>query len=236
VRLSCSALLGLPSARFRLKGLYPGYPDFRLRTVSSACWPCLLLQPFATTMALTPAARHLGLQVSPLISRILPNVAPPTTWVARMSFYLPKQRIRCVSGFAFSQPARRHYPAESSSLYCAPPVRLQLLPTPPRGDAVTFGYRALAYPDTDSHRAVCAPSRAHWELRPRSEGIKPTSAPPWSSAPPSLRPGSQSPARPGLRRRRARRRGASPRHAGCRPAPGTSTSRFAMPAAPAPIA
>ncbi len=33
-------------------------------------------------------------------------------------------------------------PAESSSLSCGPPVRLQLLSTPPRSDAVTFGYRA----------------------------------------------------------------------------------------------
>ena len=37
-------------------------------------------------MALTPAARHLGLQVSPLISLRFPNVPPPTTRVARMSF------------------------------------------------------------------------------------------------------------------------------------------------------
>ena len=45
---------------------------------------------------------------------------------------------------------------------CGPPVRFRLLPTPPRSDAVTFSYGDLAYPDTDSHRAVCAPSRAHW--------------------------------------------------------------------------
>ena len=63
-------------------------------------WPCLLWQPIATTMALTAAARHLRPQLSPLISRTLPSVAPPTTWVARMSFYPPKQRMRCVSGFA----------------------------------------------------------------------------------------------------------------------------------------
>jgi len=56
-------------------------------------------------------------------------------------------------------------PAESSSLSCGPPVRLQLLSTPPRSDAVTFGYRVLAYPGTDSHRAGVAPSRAH-SLRP----------------------------------------------------------------------
>ncbi len=27
--------------------------------------------------------------------------------------------------------------------------------------SVTFSYRVLAYPDTDFHRAVCTPSRAH---------------------------------------------------------------------------
>ena len=55
--------------------------------------------------------------------------------------------------------------AETSSLYCGPPVRLQLLSTPPHSDAVTFDYRALAYPDTDLHHADIAPSRAHWEWR-----------------------------------------------------------------------
>lgn len=53
------------------------------------------------------------------------------------------------------------HPAESSSFSCGPPVRLQLLSTPPRDDAVTFDYRALAYPDADLHRANVAPSRAH---------------------------------------------------------------------------
>jgi hypothetical protein len=53
------------------------------------------------------------------------------------------------------------HPAESSSLYCRLPVRFRLLSTQLRSSAVTFGYRALAYPDTDLHRAVCAPSRTH---------------------------------------------------------------------------
>src|SRR5699024_1311603 len=53
---------------------------------------------------------------------------------------------------------------ESSSSSCGPPVRFKLLATPPHDDAGTFNYRALAYPDTDFHRAVCAPSWAHWEL------------------------------------------------------------------------
>jgi len=44
---------------------------------------------------------------------------------------------------------------------CGPPVRFRLLSTPPHDDAVTFSYGVLAYSDTDLHRAVCAPSRAH---------------------------------------------------------------------------
>ena len=60
--------------------------------------------------------------------------------------------------------------AESSSLYCGPPVRLRLLSTPPHGDAVTFDYRALAYPDTDFHCANVAPSRAHNSRLPALDG------------------------------------------------------------------
>ncbi|MFY9259740.1 MAG: hypothetical protein WAO71_04445, partial [Gallionella sp.] len=52
-------------------------------------------------------------------------------------------------------------PAESSSLYYGLPVRLRLLSTPPRDDAVIFSYGVLAYSDTDFHHAVCAPSQAH---------------------------------------------------------------------------
>ena len=51
--------------------------------------------------------------------------------------------------------------AESSSLSCRPIFHLQLLPTPPHGDAVTFGYGAVVYSDTDLHRADKAPSWAH---------------------------------------------------------------------------
>jgi len=40
------------------------------------------------------------------------------------------------------------------------------LSTPPRDDAVTFGYGVLAYPDTDFHRADVTPLRAHSSPRP----------------------------------------------------------------------
>jgi hypothetical protein len=60
-----------------------------------------------------------------------------------------------------NEQARRSTPAESSSFTYGPTVRLRLLPTPLRADAVTFSYGAVAYSDTDFHRANVAPSRAH---------------------------------------------------------------------------
>jgi len=51
--------------------------------------------------------------------------------------------------------------AESSSSSCGPTLRLWLFPTPPHDDAVTFGYGALVFSDTDSHRADITPSWAH---------------------------------------------------------------------------
>ena len=44
-------------------------------------------------------------------------------------------------GFTFPQQARQLWKAESSSLSYGWTVRLLLLPTPPHGDAVAFGYR-----------------------------------------------------------------------------------------------
>jgi hypothetical protein len=44
-------------------------------------------------------------------------------------------------GFAISQQARQHWQAESSSSAYGWIVRLLLLPTPPYGDAVAFGFR-----------------------------------------------------------------------------------------------
>src|SRR5262245_8850935 len=60
-----------------------------------------------------------------------------------------------------NEQARRSTPAESSSFTYGPTFRLQLLSTSLRADAVTFGYGAVAYSDTDFHRANVAPSQAH---------------------------------------------------------------------------
>ena len=53
-----------------------------------------------------------------------------------------------------------HY-AESSSSSYGPTVRFRLLSTPPRGDAVTFGYGVVAHSDADFHRVDLATSRSH---------------------------------------------------------------------------
>ena len=60
-----------------------------------------------------------------------------------------------------NKQARRSTPAESSSFTYGPTFRLRLLSTLPHDNAVTFGYGAVAYSDTDFHRANVAPSRAH---------------------------------------------------------------------------
>ena len=63
-----------------------------------------------TVKALTPASRHHGRQVSPLVSPHLPNVPPPTTRCAPVSLYTPTQRTGRVSDFALNEQARRHTP------------------------------------------------------------------------------------------------------------------------------
>ena len=59
------------------------------------------------------------------------------------------------------------YSAETGSLSYRPTVRFQLLPTPPRDDAVTFSYGAVANSDRDSHPASSTPSRAYTQQRAR---------------------------------------------------------------------
>ena len=78
-----------------------------------------------------------------------------------IALHAKPQRTGRVSGFALREEARRHIPPKRVRYPAHCQFALRLLPTPLHSDAVTFGYRVLAYPDTDSHRAVCAPSRAH---------------------------------------------------------------------------
>jgi len=89
------------------------------------------------------------------------DVPPPTTRTARSSLYQPTSAWPVTSRLRLLLDSSSPLHAESSSSAYGPPVRLRLLSTPHRCDAVTFSYGALAYPDTDFHRAVCVRLRAH---------------------------------------------------------------------------
>ena len=102
----------------------------------------------------------------PLTSPYLPIVPSPTTPCAPTPLCPPRGRCattayRTASGLRHGIAGSPQHYAESSSSSYGPTVRLRLLPTPPPGDAVTFGYGAVACSDTDLHRADLAPSRAH---------------------------------------------------------------------------
>ena len=73
----------------------------------------------------------------------------------------PRQRIGLLPGFAEGTAGSLRHSAESSSSSYGPTVRLRVLSTAPRSDAVTLGYGAVAHSDTDFHRVGLAPSRAH---------------------------------------------------------------------------
>ena len=137
------------SSRFR-RG---GRPQRFGGQVSPPSAMTLTVQCLGTMKALTPASVHLGQRVSPLTATYLPNVPSPTTRCAQPSLCPPPQRDWFLPGFALIQQARRHTPPKRVRLYYGPSVRLRLLPTPPRSDAVSFGFGAVASPDADSHRA-----------------------------------------------------------------------------------
>ena len=111
--------------------------------------------------ALTPASPHLGQQVSPLTPLCLPDIPPPTTSCAQPSLYPSPAARLAIPGFTVEPPARRNISAESGSLTCGLPVRLRLLSTPPRSDAVTFSYRAVTNSGADFHHANKASLRTH---------------------------------------------------------------------------
>ena len=103
---------GCPLQRLGTRGRTPGY--FKLsfgNRFQFVFGLVLLLQPIGTTMALTPASRHLRRQVSPLISLHLPDVPPPiTSCNPGIALHAISQRTGRVSDFAVSTQARHHTP------------------------------------------------------------------------------------------------------------------------------
>jgi hypothetical protein len=120
--------------------------DFRRLGTMKALTPAPLITPSAGLPAYltTPSCRSVSNHA------VCSDTALSTT-----------SACRTTSGLRLSIAGSPQHNAESSSLSYGPTFRLRLLSTPPRGDAVTFGYGAVAYSGTDFHRANVAPSRAH---------------------------------------------------------------------------
>ena len=114
----------------------------------------------STVKALTPVPVHFKGRSPRLTSPYLPIVPSPTTQCAPIPLSTTTA-YRATSGLRHRIAGSPQHNAESSSLSYGPTVRLRLLPTPLRGNAVTFGYGAVAHSDTDLRRADLAPSRAH---------------------------------------------------------------------------
>jgi hypothetical protein len=69
-------------------------------------------------------------------------------------------------GFAISQLARHDGRPNRVHLRYGLIVHLRLLPTPPRGDAVTFGCGVPDHPGKDFHLAESMQLQAHWDKIP----------------------------------------------------------------------
>src|SRR5215207_2009515 len=111
--------------------------------------------------ALTPGTCHRTFQVSPRPASDRPLVPPPiTSCPPRIALAATAACAVCSRLRHVCAGSSRH-PAESRSSSCGPRLRFQLLPTPPRGDAVTFRYGAVASSGMDLHHADLTPLWTH---------------------------------------------------------------------------
>jgi hypothetical protein len=122
---------------------------------------------FATMNPLTPARLRLSArQVSLLHVLGLPAIPPPTTWLLRRSLShvtLQRRRLpdRSDLGFAIRRQARQTTRPNRVHLRCGLAIRLPMLSTPPRGDAVSVGYK----PENVYLERTCTPLSKHTHRR-----------------------------------------------------------------------
>jgi hypothetical protein len=129
-------------------------------------WTVVLWSAHDHLLPQAVTACHGQASLCPLLH--LPSILPPTTpcrpaaciWRFLQRAYRRPHRCRCAVSSRTMRLGFRHYlagsprqQAESSlrwlteiSRYCGLDVRLRLLSTPPRGDAVTFGYEGPDLP------------------------------------------------------------------------------------------
>ena len=115
-------------------------------------------------------------QVSPLVSYYLPVVPSPNTWYPTSPLLLATAARCVISKLRHFSAGSPQYPAESGSFSYGPTVRLRLLPTSPRDDAVTFSYGAVTDSGRDLHPANSTPSRAYTKPLRGSREFGPSSA------------------------------------------------------------
>jgi hypothetical protein len=156
----------LPRPGFHASTFLPPVPQhgFAFRTCGPDC-------DRGTMKALTPAPVHRRgrsprlPRCTVLPFRLQPRRALRYRFIHHASLPDPVTRLR------LERAGSPLHAAESSSSSCGPTVRLRLLSTPSRDDAVTFGYGAVADSDTDLHRADTTPSRAHSFPRRREPNV-----------------------------------------------------------------
>src|SRR5216684_620470 len=99
--------------------------------------------------ALTPAALTRATGLFAYSALPFPR---PTQYITRAA--IPTPTTRSVRWSLYQSP-QRHRSFKASPLS-------SMLPTPPLGDAVTFGYKVTTHSDRDFHPADKASSRTHW--------------------------------------------------------------------------
>ena len=131
-------MLFLASSQLPASTFLPRLPSARF------CFPCLSrLAPHRYYAGSDPCPALASRQVSPLTPLCLPDIPPPNTSCRPNVAFLitPAHPAGHLKTRLRSEPTSSpQHTAESSSYAYGLPVRLRLLPTPPRGDAVTFDY------------------------------------------------------------------------------------------------
>jgi hypothetical protein len=180
-----SGLSHLLSLLRHCRRLLLAQPELHSSTFLHPFAPSRFRDFFALMGALTPVLRVLRVhscdnerppwsgQVS-LLHMTQPSMHSVTKHLAHPAIAspLPAQRGRLLgllsrSGLRLESAGSSLRTAESCSLSYGLHVRLRLLSTPPRGDAVTFGYQERASPEKDFHLYGRACLQAHGFLLPQ---------------------------------------------------------------------
>lgn len=111
--------------------------------------------------ALTSACCYRNRQISLLISLYLPIIPSPNIPCHLIIVLFAISTWSVCFKLHHGSAGSLQQNTESSSSSYGLIFHLQLLPTPPHSDAVTFSYGVMACSDTDFHRVDKAPSQAH---------------------------------------------------------------------------